>query len=602
MRNVTWILSDAIGPMIANYNIDKELLNGAFGVDFQYAKIPRVENHILNLTVETADNPWMRKLLEKTLNCSRKATPGKRRCDKHEKLNKDILNLSGRWSRIINIVNSINAIAHGLDNLRNCNGRLANGRCPNATNPPNGKDLYAYIKNVTFIGPLGEQVSFDDMGDLATKKYTFRNVIFHQQKDSLEFKTVAKWSSLSPTKPKFLDASDLTWSTGEKPSSTCSQACKPGQKQVGQSDCCWACHPCPKGEISNKTGATACFKCKEGWYANEEQNECLETEIDYIQANDAVSIVIITISCICLVTILVVTYLFYCAIETPLIQDSKPFLLGLLLFSTALGFFYAIFQVSLYRTDSACRFLAAFLLFVLLLAASTLLVMTSTCDSLLKKFASHYIKPAADYVTLIFIGALMLLELLLMGIWFLTDTPVVYYMESSQALHIRECKNIWQAGAFIATGFPLLVLFVATAFAFKERENRKNHHEAKYRSFCTISICIILVAFFPTYRFAQGITTSIVIATTALVGSVAICACIILPKVYILVVQPERNVPEEERERSHNTTSSAHTAGSQHHPVFSETGEEPQLPSDVDFMSPPLNGKEKHVVKDIPVI
>ena len=586
-----------------NYNISKELLNGAFGIDFPYAKIPTIENRILNLTAETTKNPWMLKLLEKSLDCSSKTTAGKRRCGKHETLDKDILNLSGRWSRFTNIANSIKAIAHGLDNLRKCNGRLANGRCPNISLPLTGKDLYAYIKNATFIGPLGE-VSFDDMGDLATKRYTFRNVIYDPKKDSLEFKIVAKWSSLLPNKPNFLNGTDkyLTWITGEKPSSTCSEACKPGQKQVGQSDCCWACHPCPKGEISNKTEAMACYKCKEGWYANEKQTECLETEIDYIQANDAVSIVIITISCICLVTALIVAYLFYCAKDSPLIQDSKPVLLGLLLFSAALGFLYAIFQVSLYRTDNACRFLAAFLLFVLLLAASTLMVMSSTCNSLLTKFASHYIEPAAEYVTLILIGALMLFELLLMGVWFLTDTPVVYYMESSQALHIRECKNIWQAGAFIATGFPLLVLFVATAFAFKERENRKNHHEAKYRSFCTISICILLIAFFPTYRFAQGITTSIVIATTALVGSVAICACIILPKVYILVVQPERNVPEEERERSHNTTSSAHTAGSQHHPVFSETGEEPRLPSDVDFMSPPLNGKENHVAKDIPVL
>ena len=586
-----------------NYNITKEQLNGAFGIDFEYAKIPRVENHILNLTVDTTDNPWMLRLFEKSLQCSSKGVAGKRPCEKDEKLDSDILNLSGRWSRLINIVNSVKAIAYGLDNLRKCKGRLANGVCPNISLPISGKDLYAYIKNVSFLGPLGQEVSFDENGDLDTKRYTFRNVIYDSQKDSLQFKSVAKWSSSNPPDQlKFLDGVDLTWSTGVKPSSTCSQACKPGQKQVGQSDCCWACHPCPKGEISNQTGAMACYKCKEGWYANEEQTECLETKIDYIQANDAVSIVIITISCIFLVAIVVVAYLFYNARDTPLIQDSKPMLLGLLLFATALGFVYAIFQVSLYRTDSACRFLSAFLLFVLLFAASTLLVMTTACDSLLTKFASHYLKPAAQYAAIILIGALLLFQILLVGVWFLTDTPLVIYMESSQALHIRECKNVWQAGAFIATGFPLLVLFLATAFAFKERDVRKNHHEAKYRSFCTMSICIILIAFFPTYRFAQGITNSIVIATTALVGSVAICACVILPKVYILVVQPERNLPEEERERSHNTTSSAHTAGSQHQPVFSETGEEPRLPSDVDFMTPQLGGKENHVVKDVPVI
>ena len=596
IRNVTWILSDAIGPNIINYNINKELLHGAFGVDFVYKEIPKIKAHLLNITVEkAADNPWMLKLLEKHLKCSSKAIPGTRRCEKNETLRSDKLNLSNRWSRFISIINSVNAIAYGLDDLLKCKGPLANGNCPNTTFPVNGKDLYTYIQNVTFNSPNGEEVSFDNSGDLETKKYTFRNVKFNRETDMLQFEPVAFWSSTRQEQLSFIhngpdNDHNLTWNNGKIPSATCSQVCQPGQKQVGQSDCCWACHPCPKGEISNATGATVCYKCPSGWYANEKQTECLKTSTDYINANDAFSIVIIAISCIGLVAMAIVAALFFHAKATPLIQDSNPILLGLLLLATSLGFLYSIFQVSLYRTDSSCRFLGAFLLFVVLFVGSTLLAKTKTCDSYLKKFASHYIKPATDYATLILIGALLLLQLLFMGVWFLTDTPVVHYIETSQALHIRECNSSWAAARFIATGFPLAVLFLATAFAFKERDDRKNHHEAKYISFCTISFCILLIAFFPTYRFAQGMTTSIVIATTSLVGALAICGCIILPKVYILVVQPERNVPEEERERSHNTVSSAHTAGSQHQPVFAEPGED--LPRTND---------EKNVVKDVSV-
>ena len=601
---MTWILSDAVGPNIANTNINKELLNGAFGVDFVYEKLPKFEEHLRSMTVSRAavDNPWLLRLMEKALNCSKQGLAGKRRCHKDEKLGKNLPSLSNRWSRMISIVNSIRAVAHGLNNLLKCNGRLPSGLCANTSLPLKGKDLYAYIQNATFTGAIGEQVSFDDSGDLFTKKYTFRNVLFHRENDTLEFKVVAKWSSIQPAQPIFLEnepGHNLTWMRGEIPSATCSKECQPGQKQVGQSDCCWACHPCPKGEISNTTGATFCHKCPSGTYANDWQTECLMTEIDYVQPSDAFSIVIITISCFGLLAMVMVAALFFHVKDTPLVQDSNPILLGLLLLSAGLGFLYSIFQVSLYRNDDACRFLNAFLLFVVLLVGSTLLAKTKTCEQYLKKYVSNYAKPIAGYATPILVGAIVLFQLLLIGVWFLTDTPVVTYLETSKALHIRECNSSWTAGRFVATGFPLVVLFLATAFAFKERDDRKNHSEAKYLSFCTISMCILLIAFFPTYRFAQGMTTSIVIASTSLVGALAVSGCIILPKVYILVVQPERNVPEEERD---NNVSSAHTAGSQHQPVFTEPGEELQAPNDVEFMSSVSSAHEKHAVKDVPVI
>ncbi|XP_028404962.1 extracellular calcium-sensing receptor-like [Dendronephthya gigantea] len=605
LRNVTWILSDATGTNIANADINKSLLNGAFGVDFVYKELPEIKKHLQSVTVETAaaHNPWLLRLMENVLNCSKQGLAGKRRCDKNEKFGKKLPSLANRWSRLISIVNSVKAVAHGLNNLLLCKGRLPSGLCANTSLPLKGKDLYAYMQNATFTGAMGEHVSFDESGDLFAKKYTFRNVLYDPENDTLEFKVVAKWSSTQPARPIFLkngQGHDLTWIQGEVPSATCSQACQPGQKQVGQSDCCWACHPCPKGEISNTTGATVCHRCPSGSYANDDQTECLMTEIDYIQPSDAFSIVIITISCFGLVAMVIVAALFFYVKDTPLVQDSNPILLGLLLLSAALGFLYAIFQVSLYRNDDACRFLNGFLLFVVLLVGSTLLAKTKTCELYLKKYASSYAKPVAGYATPILVGAIMLFQLLLVGVWFLTDTPEVTYLKTSQALHIRECNSSWTAGRFVATGFPLVVLFLATAFAFKERDDRKNHSEAKYLSFCTISMCILLIAFFPTYRFAQGMTTSIVIATTSLVGALAVSGCIILPKVYILVVQPERNVPEEERERSHNTVSSAHTAGSQHQPVFSETVEELRPPNDVEFMSSVSSAHE--AVKDVPVI
>lgn len=549
------------------------------------------------MTVEKAvvGNPWLLKLFEKKLNCSTKNVVGKRQCRMNEKFDRNFIKTSVRWSRLINVVNSILAIENGLDNLLKCNGKLPGGQCPNTSFPLNAEDVYTYIRNVSFKGALGKQVSFDEHGDLETKNYTFRNLQWNRLNDTIESRTVAEWSSLQPDSPKFIHGKNdlgLTWNKGKVPYATCSIPCKPGEKQVGESDCCWACYPCPKGEISNVTGVNTCYKCPSGWYANKAKTQCLKTEVDYIDSGDAFSIVTICIASIAIVVMLMVVAKFYFVRDTPLIQDSNPLLLGCLIIAVILAFMYSMFQVTLYRTDASCRFLSAMLLVTQLLAASTLLAKTKTCDQHLRKLASHYFEPAAQFCSIIFVAAVMLFELFVIGIWFITDSPVFELTVSSIELHIRECSSTWAAARFIATGFPLLILFLATVFSFKERDDRKNHSEAKYISFCTISLCILLIAFFPTHRFAQGLTQSIVIATTSLVGGLAVSVCIILPKVYILLVKPHRNVPEEEQERtrSHNTTSSAHTAnGSQHRSVFAEGDDKFQ----------PTNDNEKRVVKDI---
>lgn len=606
LTNITWILSDGIGRTILNYNINKELLHGAFAVDFIYTKVTDFDAHLRNITVQSSKgNPWMMKLLEKALECSTSLPAGQRKCRDDEKLNLSRAGISNNWSGFVNVINGVTAIAHGLDNLLNCtngHGLLEGGRCPNKTLPVEGEDLYKYIQKASFVGAMNKTVAFDDNGDLVTKEYIFRNLVFDREKDTLDFRTVAKWSSESTERLSFSGV-PITWNQDEQPVSTCSRPCVPGEKQVGQSDCCWACQPCPKGEISNSSIATVCTKCPEDSYANEKQTKCLKIGVDFVKASDSFSIVIMTVCCLGLVAMAAVALLFVYFRDTPLIQDSRPVLLGLFVLTASLAFIFSMFQVSLYRYDSACRFLGAFLPYVLLLLGVTLLAKTKTCDRLLRMFTSHF-KAANQHCSLIMILASLVLQLLFIGIWFLTDTPVVQVVKDTEAMHLRQCNTNWSAARFIATGFPLFVLFVATIFAFKERDNRTNHSEAKYMSFCTISLCILLIAFFPTYRFVKGITTTIVIATTSIIGAFAVIGCIILPKVYILIWRPDSNVPEHERS-SDPTVSSAHTAGSHpgssghHHSAPSqcaETGEQLRGANDIDLSSSTVNSPRRNVV------
>lgn len=604
--NITWIFSDGIGSGILGYNVSRELLHGAFTIGFVYGRIPQFEEHLAGITVRDArGNRWLTKLLETTLRCSigDNGAVAARRCSRHEKLPLSTDDIVNSRSTIVNIVNGVRAIAFGLNNLLKCREGDA---CPDKSLPLSGKDLYMSILNSTFVGAFGNKmVAFDEHGDRATKEYIFHNIQHTRATGKADFVPVATWSSELPDKLSFLDG-PVAWNAGSQPESTCSKRCTPGQKQVGQSICCWACERCPKGTISVDSGATNCTRCPENYYADEGQTRCLRIEVHYVDITDPFSIIIVTISCLGLVAMLAVSVLFVRVRGTPLVQDSGEFLLGLFVLSCVLAFAFSIFQVTLYRTDAACRFLNISLLFTILLVAAALLAKTKACDRNLRLFASHLPKPAAQHCAPAMLVAFLLVQLILVGIWCLINAPVVRLIRETEARQLRECDSNWSAEHFIAYFFPILVLVVATVLAFKERDERENHSEAKYISFCTISLCILLIAFFPTYRFVRGITTSIVIATTSLVGAFAVIGCVILPKVYILLVQPQRNVPGNQRSNE-PTVSSAHTVshmGSASQPEFVrclETGEAVRTPNDMELASTSSAGSAG-VVKDTPVL
>lgn len=616
--NITWIFSDAIGSNILKHNVSEEQLRGAFTIDFVYESIPQFEKYLAGITVEDArGNYWLSKLLESTLNCSisnqagvgggnagggNSAVRGKRTCLPREKLDLPTADVANVRSRIVNIINGVRAIAYGLDDLLKCR---ESGRCPGKAAPVSGKDLYESIQNATFVGAIGNKtVAFDERGDRATKEYIFRNLAREPATGKLRFVNVATWSSESCKKLCFL--ADVEWNTGRKPDSTCSPSCMPGEKQVGQSVCCWACERCPKRMISVVPGATNCTRCPENYYANEGQTRCLRVKEDRVDITDPFSIIIVTLSCLSLVAMLAVSVLFVRVRDTPLVRDSGGLLLGLFVLSCALAFVFSIFQVTLYRTDAACRFLNIFLLFVIFTLVTTLLAKTKTCDNHLRLIASHLPKPAAQHCRLVMFATFLLFQLVLIAIWCTIHAPAAHTVQENEASQLRVCDAHWSAAQFIAYAFPLLMLVMATAFAFKERDDRANHSEAKYISFCTISLCILLIAFFPTYRFVRGVTTSIVIATTSLVGAFAVIGCVILPKVYILLVHPQRNVPGNQRSNE-PTVSSAHTVshmGSASQPEFvrcSETGEALRAPNDMELASS-SSGGSAGVAKDTPVL
>ena len=109
--------------------------------------------------------------------------------------------------------------------------------------------------------------------------------------------------------------------------------------------------------------------------------------------------------------------------------------------------------------------------------------------------------------------------------------------------------------------FNFLLLLVTTYFAFRTRKVPHNFNKAKFISFTVYTLCILWLAFIPTYFAAASVLGSIYESGSlmlAIILSATVTLCILfLPKVYRLSFAKLRSNPTSGR-----TTAAGHTEGS----------------------------------------
>jgi len=145
------------------------------------------------------------------------------------------------------------------------------------------------------------------------------------------------------------------------------------------------------------------------------------------------------------------------------------------------------------------------------------------------------------YLQLLVVGVVVLLQAVLIIAWQATSLSVARYQNQDDNTRLLECYESLPAAHIIAFCFPIVVLVLATLLAFRERSLSDNFNEAKWMSFSTIALCILLVAFIPTYRFVVGNNRILVIAFTLFFAVFACMGCVFIPKLYIIFFKPELN-------------------------------------------------------------
>ena len=99
-------------------------------------------------------------------------------------------------------------------------------------------------------------------------------------------------------------------------------------------------------------------------------------------------------------------------------------------------------------------------------------------------------------------------------------------------------------------GYNAILIILCTFYAFRTRKTPLNFNEAKFIGFCMYTTCVIWIAFLPVYYGVGGGFEAVALAFSSIISATTILVFIFMPKVYIVLLKPEKNIRGNSRLRS----------------------------------------------------
>uniref|UniRef100_T1J4D3 G-protein coupled receptors family 3 profile domain-containing protein n=1 Tax=Strigamia maritima TaxID=126957 RepID=T1J4D3_STRMM len=435
------------------------------------------------------------------------------------------------------VVDAVFAMAHALHNMMNdvcLNSSIT--LCPQMQPKPEGHQLLSYIRNVSFMGLQGREVRFNEDGDPQVSY-----VIYQYQKrgDKYEYHQIGDWSATLN-----LNLSLAKWpeNSSSIPSSVCSEPCPLGHIRNYQgSRCCWLCVACRTDEfIFNDT----CTPCESGYAPTPDQYGCYKLPVEYIKWSSPWALVPIAFASLGITFTIFVLTIFIRYNTTPVIMASGRELCYVLLIGILLC--YSTSFVVIAKPNAAtCALLRVSLGLCLCICYAAILTKTNRISRIFNRGIKSikrpsYTSPRSQIVICI---GLVTVQMLGSLTWLAMDEPRTREVYPSRTLAVLQC-GISNVSLIVSLAYNMILIVLCTVYAFKTRKIPENFNEAKYVGFTMYSTCIVWLAFVPIY-FGTNNDYKIQIASICMCinisASVAL-GCLFIPKVYIVLLQPYKNV------------------------------------------------------------
>ncbi|XP_028406967.1 metabotropic glutamate receptor 3-like [Dendronephthya gigantea] len=395
------------------------------------------------------------------------------------------------------------------------------------------------LTGIRVTSDTGEVVSFDT--DDMTRNYFSYDVLNFRGNRFMKVGKIQFGPSMKVT------LSDQIFWRNQSPHGRCSADCKPGtwREIWGEAkQCCWDCRPCVPGTVSSYANETSCVKCPIGTKPTSDQTKCQPPYIDYLKWHDPFSLVMIFLHAFTICFLVYAVNIFVKKANTPVFQRSKSASLPLLL-SLFVTFVLPILLL-VKPTQSSCGAYNAIFMFSLGIPLTFLIarshVVLNYCygdDGELKRKWFH----CSPQTVISF--ALIILQLIVVVIVLTVAPPKVQTFTSPGSdVEYIECTS-HSRPEFLPLVFFILVLIMAfNILHMNEESSPLNQNEVKFVSFGIYLMYSILFAYFVAVFGINGKKKIRVLCAMAYLFGANFLATIFLPKIYVIMFQPEKNLPD----------------------------------------------------------
>ncbi|XP_029435650.1 extracellular calcium-sensing receptor-like [Rhinatrema bivittatum] len=561
-------LTDKIWLGSARWSIEsdfprKDILktfNGSLGVAHRRGQIPGLKEFLQSIHPSTSPEDVFIKMFWETAfgckwlddktrgNASKNGIPlctGDERVDSIDNSVYDVYNFRYTYK----VSNAVYALAHALNDMYLCvpgQGPFKNGSCANIHNYQPWQLLH-YVKKVHFKNTAGEEIFFDENGDVPLSVDILNWQLYPN--GSSRYVQVGTYDSRSPKgKDLIVDEGRIQWNGrhSQAPASVCSARCPTGHRAAtrkGHPICCFDCIPCSEGEILSPTEINQCIKCPDDQWPNSIRDQCIAKVIEYLSYEEFLGGCLAAISILFSILTACIFGLFLKNCNTPIVKANNRELSYLLLVSLMLCFLCSLLFIG-HPLKITCMLRQVIFGIIFSICLSSILAKTITVV-----MAFSATKPNSKVRMLVefklpvyIVLACSLVQVVLCISWIADSSPFPEFnMAAEIGKIVLECNEGSTIFFSCVLGYMGFLACVSLLVAFLARNLPDSFNEAKFITFSMLVFASVWVTFIPAYLSTRGKYMVAVEVFAILSSSSGLLICIFFPKCYIILLKPEMN-------------------------------------------------------------
>ncbi|KAM8769828.1 extracellular calcium-sensing receptor-like [Acanthopagrus schlegelii] len=537
-------------------------LAGTLGIAIRQGEIPGLREFLLRIRPDLHNNGYRNSIVklfwEYTFQCRFAPPPAGWvetkvvLCTGQEDL-KDVENDFLDTSNLrpeYNVYKAVYALAYALDDMLQCEpgrGPFSGHSCATLQTLEPWQLVY-YLQKVNFSTTFGDQVSFDENGDVLPI-YDIMNWLWLPSGRT-------KLQNVGEVKRSAFKGEELTineekifWNSESKkpPRSVCSESCPPGTRMArkkGEPVCCFDCIPCSEGKINNETDSMECTSCPEDFWSSPQRDHCVPKKTEFLSYDEPLGICLTSTSLLGTCMCVVVLGIFICHRSTPIVRANNSELTFQLLLSLKLCFLCSLLFIGRPRLWT-CQLRHAAFGISFVLCVSCILVKTMVVMAVFKASKPGGGASLKWFGVLQQRGTVIVLTSVQAAIctaWIVSASPTPH-----KNTQYHNDKTVYECAVGSTVGFAVLLGYIGSLallsflIAFIARNLPDSFNEAKLITFSMLIFCAVWVAFVPAYISSPGKYADAVEVFAILASSFGLLLALFGSKCYIILLRPERN-------------------------------------------------------------